>query len=317
MQIDFLNRLERENRQKAFVATLVFHVLLLLLFFFVKAWQATDKHLEDAGIELNFGLDNVGSGDIQTRNQPSPLPNREESQPSAEKKQPEPAEPLERVPPRVEPVRAKAPRVAEEPELTSKAESPVKVAERPVKKVETAPKSEPKPEVVAKPVETPPAPPRQPDAKATYKRNPGSTGSSGSGNGTVGTNPNPGGNNNGDDKSGIGDKGNPQGTPDAKALYGKPGSGGGGGTSLNLSGWKMANRITAKDPYQEYGFVRFRIKVDEDGNIVSVVVDEKTVTQQVADFYKALTQKLVFVPSVSGGQRPSSASGTITFTLRP
>lgn len=316
MQLDFLNRLERENRQKAFVVTLVFHVLLLLLFFFLKAWQATDAHLEDAGIELNFGLDNVGSGDIQTRNQPSPLPNREESQPPAEKKQPEPAEPLERTPPRAEPVRTKAPRAEEEPDLTSKVESPVKVAESPVKKVETAPKPLPKPEVAAKPVETPPSPPRQPDAKAMYKRNPGSTGGSGSGNGTVGTNPNPGGNNNGDDKGAVGDKGNPQGTLDAKALYGKPGSGGGGGSSLSLTGWTWTSRPVVNDQSSETGRIVIQIKVDDQGDLISVKILEKTVSQSVAELYKRAVERLSFVPTNASGVRPAQSTGTITFVIR-
>lgn len=314
MQIDFLNRLERENRQKAFVATLVFHVLLLFLFFFLNAWQANDRHLEDAGIELNFGLDNVGSGDIQTRNQASPLPIREESQPPAEKKQPEPAEPIERVPPRVEPIRTKTPRGEDEPEVTSKVESPVKVVERPVKKIETAPK--PTPEVATKPIETPPAPPRQPDARATYKRNPGSTGGSGSGNGTVGTNSNPGGNNNGDDQSGVGDKGNPQGTLDAKALYGKPGSGGGGGSSLSLTGWTWTARPVVNDQSAETGRIVIQIKVDDQGDLISVKVLEKTVSQSVAELYKRAVERLSFVPTNASGVRPAQSTGTITFVIR-
>jgi len=316
MQIDFWSRLERENRQKAFVVTLFFHVFLLLLFFFLKAWQATDNHLEDAGIELNFGLDNVGSGDIQTRNQPSPLPNREESQPLPEKKQPEPAEPVERVPPRAEQVRTKTPRVEDEPEVTSKVESPVKVAERPVKKVETTPKPELKPEVAAKPVETPPAPLRHPDAKAAYKRNPGFTEGSGSGNGTVGTNPNPAGNNNGDDKSGVGDKGNPRGTLDAKALYGKPGSGGGGGSSLSLTGWTWTSRPVVNDQSSETGRIVIQIKVDDQGELISVKIIEKTVSQSVAELYKRAVERLSFVPTNASGVRPAQSTGTITFVIR-
>jgi TonB family protein len=316
MQIDFLNRSERENRQKAFMVTLIFHVLLFLLFFFLKAWQSTNRHLEDAGIELNFGLDNVGSGDVQTRNQPSSLPNQEESQPPAEKKQPELVEPVERVPPRVEPVRTKAPRVEEEPEVTSKVESPVKVAERPVKKAETAPKPDPKPEVASKPVETPPAPPRQPDAKATYKRNPASTGGSGTGNGTVGTNPNPGGNNNGDDKNGVGDKGNPQGSLDAKALYGKPGSGGGGGSSLSLTGWTWSSRPVVNDQSSETGRIVIQIKVDDQGDLISVRILEKTVSQSVAELYKRAVERLSFIPTNANGVRPTQSTGTITFVIR-
>lgn len=316
MQIDFLNRLERENRQKALVATLVLHVLLLLLLFFLKAWQATDTHLEDAGIELNFGLDNVGSGDVQTRNQPNPLPNREESQPPVEKRQPQPAEPVDRVPPRVEPVRTKSLPVEEEPDITSRVESPVKVAERPVKKVERITKSEPKSEVVAKAVETPPAPPRQPDARTAYKRTPGSTGGGGAGNGTVGANPNPGGNNNGDDNSGVGDKGNPQGTLDAKALYGKPGSGGGGGSSLSLTGWTWTSRPIVNDQSSETGRIVIQIKVDDQGDIISVKILEKTVSQSVAELYKRAVERLSFVPTNASGVRPTQSTGTITFVIR-
>jgi outer membrane biosynthesis protein TonB len=319
---EVLSRKERENRNVALVTTLVFHVLLLLLLFFIKAWKNSAMPLSDAGIELNFGLDNVGSGDIQTRNRPSPLKNREESQPSAaEKKQAEVSKPrpVVRELPREEPT--KAPKIKEErAEVVSKVESPVKVVEKPAtKKVEPQPvtkqkvESKPEPAPTPKPVE---APPRQPDAKAVYKRSSSSGGTGMSGNGTVGTNPNPGGNNNGDDSRGVGDKGSPEGKLDAKALYGKPGSGGSGGSSLSLTGWTWTSRPVVNDPSSETGKIVIQITVDDQGELISVKVVEKTVSQSVADIYKRAVERLSFVPTNATGVRPAKSTGTITFVIR-
>ncbi len=319
MAIEVLSQKERENRNVALVTTLVFHVLLLLLLFFIKAWQDSRLPIQDAGIELNFGLDNVGSGDVQTRNRPSLLKNREESQPApAEKKQPDPMKRVEREQPKVEPVKATKAKVEEQAEVTSKVESPVKVVEKPAKKLEPTPvpKTEPKSVVTAKPVE---APPRQADARTIYKKSgvgSGSSGTGNSGNGTVGSNPNPGGNNNGDDPSGVGDKGSPEGKLDAKALYGKAGSGGSGGSSLSLTGWTWSSRPVVNDPSSETGKIVIQIKVDEQGELISVKIIEKTVSQSVADIYKRAVERLSFVPTNSAGVRPSQSAGTITFIIR-
>jgi len=60
MHIDY--RLE-ENKRKGLIASAVIHGALLILFFFLLAWQQPDPPTPGApGIELNFGLDAAGMG---------------------------------------------------------------------------------------------------------------------------------------------------------------------------------------------------------------------------------------------------------------
>lgn len=320
MQSTVLTNEEQKDRTVAFATATAIYGVLFLILLFIRVWQAEPPRV-DAGIELNFGLDNVGSGDIQTRNRPSPLKNREESKPAEpEKSRPVPvkAQPVVKETPPTPPV--KTPKVEEQPTLVSKVESPVKVAEKVVpKKVEPVAKPAPpapKSEVVPKPVE---APPRQADTKGTYKKGSGSTANgSGSANGTVGTSDNPGGNNNGDDASGVGDKGSPEGKLDAKGLYGRPGlgGGGGGGSSLNMTGWTWTSRPVVNDPSAETGKIVLQIKVDERGDLMSVKITEKTVSQSVAELYKRAVERLSFRETNPGATRPTVSTGTITFVLR-
>lgn len=312
-----LSALERENQRLAFAITSIFYVLLFLLLLFLNAWRITTLPNAGSGIELNFGLDNIGSGDIQTRNRPSPLKNREESQPPAEKKSvPTPVQPAEPITPR--PIKTKSVKVEEEPTIASKVESPVKVVEKPVRKAEPVVRPEP----VTKTVDAPPAPPvRQVDSKALYKKGSGTTGSTSGGNGTTGSSPNPGGNNNGDDANGVGDKGNPQGKLDAKGLYGNPGTGGGagggsGGSSLSLTGWAWTSKPLVRDPSSETGKIVLQITVDDQGDLISVRIVEKTVSQSVAELYKRAVEKLSFVPTNASAARPLKSTGTITFVIR-
>jgi len=65
----------------------------------------------------------------------------------------------------------------------------------------------------------------------------------------------------GDDPGKVGDKGNPQGKLDAKALYGKPGGGANGeGFGLSMSGWEWADIPKIPElPDNESGRIEFEI----------------------------------------------------------
>lgn len=310
-----LDQQEKSDQLKAGTITLVLNGLLLLSLFFLNAWTAPQPQMPMYGVELNFGLDNVGSGDIQTKNKASDLKTKVESKPAetkvVPKTQPEKVEKVE-----VKPVKITKPVVKDPPVKVSKVESPVKVPE--VKETEK-PKPTSKP-IENKPVETKPveAPKPQVDSKALYKK-----GNSKS-NGTNGTSDQPGGNNNGDDKNKVGDKGDPEGKVDAKALYGNKGKGGngngsgngsGGGASLNLTGWTWSAKPTVNDDSDESGKIVFQIKVDDQGDVISIRIVEKTVSQSVAEIYKKAVERINFV-ATSSGDRPSSSTGTIVFIIK-
>lgn len=299
---------EKEHRTIAFVTTTVLNILLLLLLFLINAWQAPDPPLPVIGIELaNLGNSTKGSGTVQTRNKPSDNPSREESKPATQVEKAAKPTPVRE---KVEPQPEKPQPVVEQPTRVSRVESPVKAVEKPEAK-EIKPVTPPKTAPVAKPAppaESKPAPQPKVDSKGLYGKS--------KSNGTTGSSENPGGNNNGPPgNKGVGDFGNPDGKVDGKGLYGK-GSGGGGGSSLAMTGWTWASRPVVNDPSSEVGKIVIQIKVDDQGDLTSVRIIEKTVSQSVAELYKRAVEQISFVPTNSGAARPASSTGTITFIIR-
>ena len=55
----------KKNKRNAAIVSVLVHSILLLAFLFILAWKEPDPPLPEYGIELNFGLDNVGSGELQ------------------------------------------------------------------------------------------------------------------------------------------------------------------------------------------------------------------------------------------------------------
>src|SRR5690606_13182668 len=84
---------EKRNKRNALLSTAGVTVAVLLLMLFVMAWQAPDPPLPEYGIELNFGTDTRGSGDVQPNEPVGAEEAKEESQePPVEESQPEPTE---------------------------------------------------------------------------------------------------------------------------------------------------------------------------------------------------------------------------------
>ena len=251
-----------EHRREALMGAVVVHALLAAVFIFT-VFKGPDPPLTFGGdgVELNYGIDEAGSGDLQTLAQANPSPNREDSRPPARNPTPQP-QPVVRSTP------APTPPAAAEKIITSEAEeSPVKVP--PVEKPAPTPAPEPPREEPVR--EAPPKPAPKPRTLYTPKGS-----ADGGGNGSSGTSTTPTGNNNGDRPGSVGDQGDPRGSLDAKALYGQPGSGGSGsspgsgGNGLEMSGWTVAGKLTAPVLDNNSGFVRFRIRIDENGEVESV-----------------------------------------------
>ncbi len=78
---------EKKNQKIGLIVSLSVHALFFVLFFFMLAWREPDPPIPEYGIELNFGLDNTGSGETP---QPKPSPVVEEVQ--QEEMQEEPLE---------------------------------------------------------------------------------------------------------------------------------------------------------------------------------------------------------------------------------
>jgi periplasmic protein TonB len=314
---------EEKNRREAALYTAAISAMIMFLFYYITIFTETDIVKPDYGIEVNFGTSDKGSGDIQTHNAASDLKLKHESAPPKDK--------VENVTPPVKPVEPKVEKVKSTPvkaetAITSKVESPVKVKDITDNKTKvTPPKVTP---AKVEPVKAPPAPVKveapktvvKPDAGSLYSKPGGKTG----GNGTIGTSTTPGGNNNGDGAKGeVGDKGDPKGKIDAPLYSGKPGSGGNGnggnggsGSGLVMTGWTWSKKPVVNDDSDETGNIRFEIKVDEQGEILSVKVLSTTVSQSVVNMYKRAIEKVSFVPT-NNGARQAVSTGTINIKINP
>jgi len=71
--------LNKEDKDKriGWLVSFTIHAIIILLFFFILAWQAPDPPLPEYGIELNIGIEQDGSGLDQPTTTPT-LPVEEE-----------------------------------------------------------------------------------------------------------------------------------------------------------------------------------------------------------------------------------------------
>jgi outer membrane biosynthesis protein TonB len=225
-------------------------------------------------MEVNFGLDDQGFGEVQDMNPPGEEPGRQENAAS-------PAQPQENT----ETEAADTPEAEPENVITGQDET---LNLNPPKPKAEAPKAETKPT-------SNPAAENKPRTEALF---PGDKSGSGS--------------NNGNKPGTVGDMGNPKGNPDVRGIYeGNPGK---GGSSLDMAGWRWDSRPNVNDQSDEEGKIVFQIKVDGDGNIVSVNVLEKTVSPTLVNKYRKEVEELTF-SRTSGGSDGEGATGRITFII--
>jgi len=288
---------EKKNKTIAWVTSLGIHGLLLLAFILMMAWRAPNPPLPEYGIELNFGMDDQGGGDIQPETSPGA---EEEATPEkVEEEQTETTQPEEEV--KEEAVTEKV----EEP-VVSKVESPVVVKEEkkePVKEVvkekvvEAKPKVTPKEEVKK---EAPKEVVKVTEEKGTDAKKGDPTTSQG------------------DDKGKVGDKGNPEGNVDAKALYGNQGGGANGdkGFGLSMSGWTWADQpVIPPLPDTEDGRIEFEIECDAEGEITGITTLQRGLSPRAEQLLKDEIRKNSLMKT-SGGKAPERSKGRVVFILK-
>jgi len=258
--------LKDKDRRRGIIGTVIVHVIILVALF-ILALRTPLPLPGEEGVEVNFGYDDRGYGDIQ-RETPPPVKKLPSVQPKPQKtEQPEPPPPpkeivtqeTEEAPAIEEP--KKEEKTKEEPEEIKKEENP----EEPAEKVEEEKPEEtpvdstimtPEEEIVEEPVEEP-KPVVNP--KALY---PGtSKNKEGSSQGV---------------KQGSGDMGKPQGYKDSDKYDGRGGEGNGISFSLGGRGSKYLERPSAK--FSEVGTVVVNIYVDRNGNVVKAQVSSRGTT---------------------------------------
>lgn len=283
---------ESRNKRIGILTSLGIHGAMFLIFFFLMAWRAPNPPNPEFGIELNFGLDNQGSGDVQPE---TPVGDKSDQQSDEAEQQPAEAQP-EEVKPDVK-EKEVVPDKAKE-QVVSKLESPVTVKEE-KKEVKTEAKKEipsdsnPKEKLVA-------------EYKKEVKKE---TTTDGSKKGDPG--------NQGDDAKKVGDKGSPEGKLDAKALYGTQGGGvDGDGFGLSMSGWAWADQPKVPElPDNENGKVVFEIECDESGEIIGITTLERSLTPKSEQILKEEIRKNSLVRT-SAGRAPERSKGRIVFILK-
>ncbi len=270
---------EKRNKRIALLTSLGIHGALLLIFLFIVAWRAPNPPLPEFGIELNFGLDDQGGGEVQ------PVEKSGSELPTIDEALPDEANSPEEV---VEKEKTEDPIVSDlESPLVVKEVKKEPVKEKTKEKVVQAKTKEVKKEFKDEPV----------SKVAETKKGQDLT-------------------NHGDDPGKTGDKGNPQGNPDAKALYGKQGGGGGEGIDLSMSGWSWASKpeIPAL-PDNEDGRIEFEIECDESGEIVGITTLKRGLSPRAEQLLKEEIRKNSLVRT-SGGTVPERSKGKVVFVLK-
>lgn len=317
------NYIENKNIQtRAWTYSIVIYAALLLTLYFIKIVYEPPREDIGFGVDLNYGVDLVGSGDIQTMNKANDSKNAYDVKPEAGAKanvKPVPA-PSKPKPETQKTVTKAAPAKV----LTSNEDTKVTVKE-PVEKTKPAAKpaaetSKPAPE---KTTPAPVQPQRTVDNSSIMKKSSGSGGATGS-NGTTGTRDGVGGNNNGDGKPGeVGDKGDPRGTPDGKSLYGNPGKGGpgpggsgGSGTSVSISGWRNKGNLNInKDNSSETGTIVFDVVINDFGDVINIKNRPTSLSPSVVSYYREQIRSKLKSTLQAEGTPPSRSSGTITIRI--
>jgi len=226
-----MSLLDTKHKQKSMAITVVLHVIILLLLFYV-GLTYLDPPPEN-GIAVNFGTMDTGSGNVQPKEKIKTAP-----------KQTAP-----------EPVKQQKSEIKEEVITQDTEEAPVikneKKKELVKELVKEVPKKEPKKEVEKKPNPKPDQ--STSDALSSLINGPKSDGVDEAGEG-------------GDKKPG--DKGDLNGDPNAKSYYGN-GKGLDGDGNYLLGGRKALNKKKFVQDCNEAGIVVVSIEVDRNGNVIN------------------------------------------------
>ncbi len=276
----------------AIASSITVHGALLLALLLSVLRTPTPPLGGGSGVVLNLGYVDEGTGEVQTLNEANNSPVAQEAKPQevvpteSNTDEPQPEEPKSN----------------EEEWLASNEETGVE-AKKEEKTTPIPSNSENKNTVTEKKTAT--TQPKE-EQKAVS--------------GKVGTE-STGGNNNGDKQGKVGDQGNPQGELNAKALYGNPGSGGdgpggaGGGPVLDMAGWKMDFKIKTDDS-DENGRLRFKIVVDQEGEVIKIETLEKSVSTAVENYYKRQIENGSFIKEKNASKVAQNSTGYLTIIIR-
>ncbi len=289
-------KLDTKHKRKSFVLTVILHVGIIFLLFYL-GLTCIDPE-EDSGIALNFGTTEVGSGRVQP-NKPiksSPKQTSQVPTPVADASKDESPEVSEKV---VTQELEDAPVITKKPkkELKKQVNQPKKnakskaieqkSADKPVEKVEKK-KPDPKPDKSTL------------DILNSFSKGAKSEGTAKGGEGN-------------DTKPG--DKGSPNGDPNAKSYYGT-GKGLDGDGNYRLGGRKALNKEKFVQDCNESGIVVVKIEVNQNGKVIKATPGVKGTTNSASCLKEPAKRAALATRFNSDSKAPTKQVGTIVYQFK-
>ncbi|EZH72535.1 energy transducer TonB [Aquimarina atlantica] len=291
-------KLDTKHKKKSFVLTILVHVAIIFLLFYLSLNYMEPE--EEGGIAVNFGTTATGSGKIQP-NKPIKSSPRQTT-PETTSSTPEPQE--------------ESPQIKDKVVTQELEDAPViekKPKKKPKKKTEK-PKEKPKPSdqkpsknTTEKPVkkveEKKPDP--KPDKSTLDILNSFSNGPKNDGKAKGGE---------GDDKS-PGDKGSPNGDPNARSYYGT-GKGLDGDGNYRLGGRKALNKEKFVQDCNESGIVVVKIEVNQSGKVTRATPGVKGTTNSASCLMGPAKRAALATRFNSDSKAPAKQVGTIIYQFK-
>lgn len=283
---------EKKYRRIGWITSVVVQLVMLLLFYFLIAWKEPFPPIPSYGIELSFGIEDNGAGELPV----SATEPTDELEPLTE-------EATEQIEDPVEEEAAPQDEISEEAEAAT--EVPSEIPSPDVVKEERVEADESKEPVLPKEVkkEEKKDEPKPPVKEVKETLNPAASmpAASEEPNDSKG------------EQASEGIEGKKEGSIDGRALMGEQGAA--DGASLQMAGWVWDFKPDPKDPTAESGKIVYLIKVDADGYLTGIELVSSTVSPAVERYYRQSVERLSFTKTNDYSPAPTS-SGRITFIIR-
>ncbi len=289
---------EKKDKKVGAIVSGTIHALILALFIILVAWREPNPPLPEYGIELNLGFDDAGSGDTRSEEQPT-TESTEDEPPSAEEEAQEVEQEVVEEEPPVETTETETETKAEEVVETQVEKNEVTTEEKKTEEKEEVIEEDPPKE--EKKEDPKPKPKPKVDSRALMggKKTDNKTNDSSKSEGT--------------DPKKTGNEGDPDGDVDQRGLMK---GGGDGGPVLELTGWTWRTRPNPNDESQETGKIVFRIRIDDRGQVLRVILEESTVSAALVRVYQKEVEKVSFKPLGSNSRPAPFSEGKITFVIK-
>ena len=290
--------IKAEERKARNIGIVVGSIIFAALIFFLMnlvVWRPTMEPITDYGMEINFGTDDFGSGDTQSKAPANLNESLDEAKPA-----PEVIEQVEQN----EVIQQNTP-VQESNEIVDNTEVPDQIVATTDAQVEESVEAVPEEKVVEKEeVKT-----EAKEEKVEEKKQEVNPATTLGGTGTADENKQ---NSNGN-TTGTGDMGKQNGSLNSDALLG---GGGQGGSSLDMPGWNWEAPPSVNDQSSVTGKIVFEVKIDDEGEVISASrVYSDIADRNVISKYKNAVMDLIFEQENASVNPPRITTGRITFVI--